>query len=119
MLMQQTDPLTGVVEITVDGPMTRTDYDAVVAALEAAIAAHGKVRVVEVIRAIGPVDSSIWWQDVKWGFAHLKHIGRCAVVTDKGWLGSITRAVSAVMPAEIRVFSLAELDAARAWVAEG
>ncbi|HSI16241.1 MAG TPA: STAS/SEC14 domain-containing protein [Sphingomonas sp.] len=32
--------------------------------------------------------------------------------------GAITRAVAALMPAEIRVFPLAALDEARAWVCE-
>ncbi|MDQ2878328.1 MAG: STAS/SEC14 domain-containing protein [Pseudomonadota bacterium] len=117
MLGHTTDPETGVIEITVDGAMTRADYDAVVAAIESAMTRHGKVRMVEIIRSVGHIDSSIWWRDVKWGFTHMGSIGRCAVVTDKGWIGSITRAVGALMPAEIRVFPLADLEEARGWVA--
>lgn len=41
-----------------------------------------------------------------------------AVVTDKGWLGAISRAAGAVLPAEIRVFHLAEVEEARGWVRE-
>ena len=116
MMSCETDPVTGVVEIVVDGTLTRTDYDAVVAALDAAIATHGKLRVVEIIKSIGHVDSSVWWKDIKWAVANFGKIGRCAVVTDHGWVGSITRAVAAVTPSEIRVFPIAEGEAARAWV---
>lgn len=45
-------------------------------------------------------------------------IGRCAVVTDHGWVGSITRGVAALMPSEIRAFPIAEAESARAWVRE-
>ena len=41
---------------------------------------------------------------------------RCAVVTDKGWIGPITRAVGALVSAEIRVFPLAGIEEARDWV---
>ena len=119
MLTQQTDPASGVIEITVDGAISKEEYQATVAAIQAAIDAHGKVRVIEVIRSLGWIDPGVWWEDVRWVFGHLNGIGRCAVVTDKGWVGSITRAVSALMPTEIRVFGLGELDAARAWVREG
>jgi hypothetical protein len=118
MLTQQTDPATGVIEITVDGAISKDEYHAAVTAIQAAIDAHGKVRVIEVVKSLGWVDPAVWWQDVRWVFTHLNGIGRCAVVTDKGWVGSITRAVSALMPTEIRVFALGELDEARRWVRE-
>lgn len=116
MLTYLTDPTYGVVELTVDGGMTRDEYDAAVAEMNNAIEHFGTLKIIEVIRHIGPVDSSIWWQDVKWGITHLKHVARCAVVTDKGWIGPLSRAVGAMIAAEIRVFPLAELDEARAWV---
>jgi hypothetical protein len=116
MITCTTDPTDGVVELTVEGGVTRADYDAVVAELDRAIAASGKLRLVEVIRDLGPIDSSVWWQDIKWAWTHVKHVARCAVVTDKGWIGPVTRAAGALIAAEIRVFPLAELDAARAWV---
>jgi hypothetical protein len=106
----------GVVELTVAGAIDRPDYDRVVAELESAAAAHGKLRVIEVIEQIGAIDSSVWWQDIKWAWQHMKDLARCAVVTDSGWIGPVTRAVGALLPAEIRVFRLAEIDAARAWV---
>lgn len=118
MLSCETDPVTGVIEITVDGAITKDDYARVVAALEAELAKRDKLRVVETVLAIGHIDAAVWWQDVRWAFGHMSKFGRCAVVTDKGWVGSITRAVAALMPAEIRVFSLAGLDEARAWVRE-
>ena len=119
MLTCHTDPVSGVVELTVAGAATRADYDRVVAEMDAAIARHGKLRLVEVVEEIGSIDSSIWWQDIKWAWHHLKDVARCAVVTDKGWIGPVTRAVGALIPAEVRVFPLADIDGARRWVRGG
>jgi hypothetical protein len=41
------------------------------------------------------------------------------VVTDKGWIGPVTRAAGALIPAEVRVFPLADIEGARAWVRGG
>lgn len=116
MITCLTDPANGVVELTVEGRIARPDYDRVVAEIDGAIVRSGKLRLIEVIRDVGAIDSSIWWQDIKWAYRHMKDVARCAVVTDKGWIGSITRAVAALIPAEIRVFPTAELETARAWV---
>ena len=109
----------GIVELRVSGAITRADYDRVVAGMDQAIARFGALRVIEVIEEIGAIDSAIWWRDIKWAHAHLKDIARCAVVTDSGWIGPVTRAVGALLAAEIRVFPLAEIAAARAWVRRG
>ncbi|MGN6374027.1 MAG: STAS/SEC14 domain-containing protein [Sphingomonas sp.] len=116
MITYITDPVDGVVEFTVEGGVTREDYDRVVAEMEGAIAQFGKLRLIEVIEDLGGVDSAIWWRDISWAYQHIKDIARCAVVTDMGWIGPVTRAAGALVAAEIRAFPLAELDSARAWV---
>jgi hypothetical protein len=118
MIEYLTDPTHGVVEFTVDGAVAKEDYDRVVAEMEGAIDRFGKLRLVEIVKDIGAIDSSVWWPDLRWAAQHIKDVARCAVVTDKGWLGAISRAAGAVLPAEIRVFPLAEVDDARAWVRE-
>lgn len=119
MLTCRTDPVSGVVELTVAGSATRADYDRIVAEMNGAIERFGKLRLIEVVEEIGSIDSSIWWQDIKWAWHHLKDVARCAVVTDKGWIGPVTRAAGALLPAEVRVFPLAEMGAARTWVRGG
>ena len=118
MIEYRADPDDGVVEFTVDGPIRKEDYDRVVAEIDAAIDRFGKLRLVEIVKDVGAIASAVWWADLKWAARHIKDVARCAVVTDKGWLGAITRAAGAVLPAEVRVFPLAEAAAARAWVRE-
>src|SRR3546814_3610872 len=100
MIDYLTDPDRGVVEFTVDGPLTKEDYDRIVAEIDDAIGRFGKLRLVEIVKDIGAIDSAIWLPDLKWAATHMKHIARCAVETDKGWIGAITRAADAVRSAE-------------------
>lgn len=119
MLDWTVDEAAGVIDLTVDGAIEREDYERLIPVLEAQIAKHGKLRVVETVRKIGPIDWSLWWRDLKWVVQHRDSLARCAVVTDHGWIGPITRASAALFSGEMRVFPEAQADAARAWVHEG
>ena len=119
MLSYTVDDDAGVIELIVDGEITRADYETLVPILEEQIAKHGTLRVVETVRKIGSVDWSLWWQDLKWVVGHRNKLARCAVITDHGWIGPITRAAAALFSGEMRVFREAEGDQARAWVREG
>ncbi|MBR0553464.1 STAS/SEC14 domain-containing protein [Stakelama marina] len=113
-----TDSQAGVIEFTVDGRISREQYDAVAAEIESQIAQHGKVNIVEIIRDFEGMEPSLWWRDIRWGFDHLSQLSRTAVVTDSGWIGPVSKAVGALMPVDIRVFPMRDLDAARLWVRE-
>jgi hypothetical protein len=119
MLTYTLDEDAGVVDLIVDGEIARQDYQDLIPVLEKLIERHGKLRAVETVRKIGPVDMSLWWQDLKWVFEHRNDLARCAVITDHGWIGPVTKAFGALFPAEIRTFTEAEGGKARAWVREG
>lgn len=119
MLNYTVDEQAGVVDLLVDGEVTRADYEALIPVLEAQIAKHGKLRVVETVRKLGPIDWSLWWEDLKWVVQHRDKMARAAVVTDHGWIGPITRASAALFSGEMRVFPESQAEAARAWVREG
>ena len=44
---------------------------------------------------------------------------RSAIVTDIHWMAQATRLFAWMIPGEVRVFPLAELEQAKAWVAGG
>ncbi|MBS0480189.1 MAG: STAS/SEC14 domain-containing protein, partial [Proteobacteria bacterium] len=64
MLDWTVDEAAGVIDLTVDGAIEREDYERLIPVLEAQIAKHGKLRVVETVRKIGPIDWSLWWRDL-------------------------------------------------------
>ena len=118
MLSWTVDDAAGGIELVVDGAITREDYERLGPALAAHTASHGKLRAIETVRKIGPIDWSLWWRDLKWAAQHRDSFARCAVVTDHGWIGPVTRAAAALFSGEMRVFPESQAAAARAWVRE-
>ncbi|OBF59638.1 hypothetical protein A5756_05310 [Mycobacterium sp. 852002-53434_SCH5985345] len=82
----------------------------------------GEVRIVEVIASdyegFGPGG---FLEDLKLGFGtvlpHHSAFKRIAVVSDKDWVAPVLHAVAWMVPGEIAVFSLDELDRAKDWAA--
>lgn len=116
MLTYSIDEDAGLIDLTVDGAITRDDYEELIPVLDGLLARHGKLRAIETVRKIGPIDWSLWWQDLQWVVQHRDALARCAVITDHGWIGPVTRAFSALFSGEMRVFPEAKAAEARAWV---
>jgi hypothetical protein len=103
------------------GEVTREDYREVLEpALRAAVEA-GEVRMLYVVAGEFEMDAGALLEDAKTGLqlglGHLSAWKRTAVVTDVGWVQRAIKAFSFMAPGEAKVFGLAELDEARAWVA--
>jgi hypothetical protein len=81
-----------------------------------------EVRIVEVIgpdyEGFGPGGLL---EDLKMAFEtvlpHRKSFKRIAVVSDKAWVGHTLHAVSWMIPGELAIFKLDELDKAKEWAA--
>ncbi|KKC03845.1 STAS/SEC14 domain-containing protein [Mycobacterium nebraskense] len=82
----------------------------------------GEVRIVEVITSdyegFGPGG---FLEDLKLGFGtvlpHHSAFKRIAVVSDKDWVAPVLHALAWMVPGEIAVFGLDELDRAKEWAA--
>jgi hypothetical protein len=110
----------GVLGLQAFDDVEEEDYrDVVVPAVNAAIAEHGKVRLVYVL---GPefdeYEKDAAWEDVKLGVRHPASFERIAIVTDAHWAGPMTRIFSLLWPGQARTFPLAELEAAKRWAAD-
>ncbi len=110
------DPDTKSIEITVDGRVTRADWESIVPRFEAFMNAHETIRLIEVVEELDGFDASMVWEGIKFDFKAIPHISHCAVVTDIAWMSPLTRAVGAVMPMKMRVFPLADVQKARDWL---
>ncbi|MCV7055196.1 STAS/SEC14 domain-containing protein [Mycolicibacterium gilvum] len=83
----------------------------------------GEVRIVEVIapnyEGFGPGGLT---EDLKMGFGTLIHhhsaFKRVAVVTDKEWVIHTMHALAWMVPGEVALFGLDELEQAKRWAAE-
>jgi hypothetical protein len=112
---------TGILAFKAVGTDETADYETVLKpAVEAAIAEHGKVRLVY---ELGPeyegYSAGAAWEDTKLWAPHLTKWERCAVVTDHRHLADAIRAFGIIMPGEIKTFPVSELADALAWAADG
>ncbi len=118
MIDYREDPTTNIIEITIDGTISRAEFATVAANLEAQITKYGKVYVLEEIRRIGGIDPYVFWEDLTFGLKHLSHISHCAIVSDQQWLKLITHSIQPLVSCQIRSFNLGEIDEARRWLRE-
>ena len=120
MIEVREQPDSNIVEMTVSGHITAQAFDQALAAFKHAIERHGRVRVLENVGTLDtpPIPWNRMWEDVKFGFEHLSDITHVAVVADQGWIGVYVNMLNPLMKAELKHFRQAELDAARAWLAQ-
>ena len=68
-------------------------------------------------------DPATLWADTKnsvdLGVRHRDAWERAAIVTDVDWISRASQLFAWAVPGELRVFALAELEDAKAWLAEG
>lgn len=121
MIRVLSDMPVGVLGLEAIDDVEEQDYrDVLVPAVEAAIAEHGKVRLVCVL---GPefdeYEREAVWEDLKLGTRHASSFERIAVVTDAPWVGPAMRVFSILLPGQARAFPLAQREAATQWAATG
>ncbi len=109
----------GVLGLEAVDDVEKEDYEDVIRpAVEAAIAEHGKVRLVYVL---GPefddYEGEAVWEDLKLGGRHPTSFERVAVVTNARWAGPAVKVASLLVPGQARAFPLAQLDEAKSWAA--
>ena len=121
MIRVLSDMPAGVLGLEAIDDVEKEDYeDVLVPAVEAAVAEHGKVRLVYVL---GPdfdeYEGEAVWEDLKLGVRHLSSFERIAVVSDARWIGPAMKVFSVLLPGQARAFPLAELETATRWAASG
>ena len=120
MIEELQDVPAGVVGIKVAGRVTADDFRDFKPTMNRMLSSD-EIRIVEVIgtdyEGFGPGGLLA---DVKQGFStltHLRAFKRTAVVTDKEWIGDTLHALAWMIPGEVALFGLDELDAAKQWAA--
>lgn len=109
------DPNLPVAELRVTGRVTQDDMNAILPKLEAFIARHGKIRIVEVIETFEGFDPMTMMDGMRFDIAHLTDVTHAAVVSDIGWIGMVTRAAAMMMPVTVRMFEMDQIEKARDW----
>lgn len=110
----------GALGFRAQGQVTAADYENVIVPdVEAAFALNHKLRLLYVVAEdFTGFDPGAMWDDVKLGMRHFSGWDRVALVTDVPWLRATATAMGFVVPADFRLFPLAELAAAKRWIGE-
>ncbi len=122
MVERMTDMPPGTLGFRVTGDVRREDYDAVlVPDLRAAVEAGDGLRTLYLIEGLDDMEAGALWADTKlgvdMGVRHRDDWERSAIVTDIAWMVHAMKVFGWMVPGETRVYPVAELDAAKAWVA--
>ena len=88
-------------------------------ALMQALDSGDGLRTLYLIESLDKMDPSALWADAKVGYdlgiRHHDAWVRSAIVTDIDWLARATRLFAWMIPGEVRVFPINELEQAKAW----
>jgi len=109
-----------VVAVSAKGKIGRKAYEeTLIPLVEARIKAEGKIKL---YYEIGPefdgYSAGAMWDDAKLGMLHLADFARMAMVTDVGWIQMGVKMFNPLVRSEMRVFNLADKDAAIAWISD-
>lgn len=101
------------------GDITTEDYHGVLEpAVDAMVDRYGKVRMLYVLGVeFEKFTMGAMWEDSKVGLGRIRDWERCAVVSDSRLIVDSVKAIGWMFPAELKLFSDAEIDAAKEWIA--
>ena len=104
------------VEIVLQSRVSTEEFDRVARQLEAFIARHGHVRVLEIVRDFEGMDASAFWHDIKFSLRHLKDFSRVAIVANPDTHHLWSSLVAPFMSCDVEHFAPGEEEAARDWL---
>lgn len=100
------------------GKLHDEDYKKLVPLVDAELAKEGTVNLLAQFHDFHGWDLHAVWDDIKFAATHCTKIKRIAVVGDKAWEKWIAAVCKPFTLATVRYFDQAEIDAAKAWLAE-
>ena len=105
-------------EVFLTGKLVKEDYATFVPAVDKAIAAHGKLRMLVVMHDFHGWTASAAWEDTKFGARHFRDLDRLALVGETKWQHGMAVFCKPFTTATVRYFEHDKIDAARAWLSE-
>jgi hypothetical protein len=100
------------------GKLHDEDYQHFVPIVEAAINAHGQVRLLAHFEDFHGWDLHAVWDDTKFSLQHRTDVERVALVGDKAWEKWMAAVCKPFTKARIRYFNAADIESAWKWLEE-
>jgi SpoIIAA-like len=114
-LPQSTERVLG---FKLSGTLHDDDYKNFVPVVDAAIAAHGKIRMLSLFEDFHGWDALALWDDTKFSTKHCADIEKLAIVGDQIWERWMAVICKPFTKSRIEYFDVKDLDRAWAWLAE-
>ena len=114
-LEKSTDTILG---FTLSGKLHDDDYKNCVPTVDAAIAAHGKVRLLAHFADFHGWDIHALWDDIKFSATHCNKMDRIALVGDKRWEEWMAKVCRPFTMAHLRYFDASKIEDAWKWLQE-
>ena len=106
----------GIVTVEVSGTLTQKDYDELIPSWKAAIASHGKMRLLFIMRDFHGWEPKAAWDDFRFGLTHDAEVKQIAMVGEKKWQEWMTKIASWFVGADVRYFNISKQTEAEKWV---
>jgi hypothetical protein len=105
--------------VNLGGKLTRDDYAQFTPAVERAVKAHGKVRLLVRLHGFHGWTLGALWDDVNFDLRHFSDIERLALVGDSKWEAGMALFCKPFTAATVRYFNEGKADEASAWIHDG
>jgi len=105
-----------VLEVHLQGKLTKGDYGKFVPKVEELIGQHGKIRMLVVMKDFHGWSAAALWEDIKFDARHFADIERLAIIGEKTWQKGMAIFCKPFTTAEVRYYEPHEEDRARAWI---
>lgn len=106
----------GVLGFRLSGKLHDADYQQFVPAVDAAVARHGKVRLLAEFHDFQGWDMQALWDDIKFSTTHCNKIERIALVGEKTWEAWMAKVCKPFTMAKLEYFDASKIDDAWAWL---
>lgn len=120
MIEQIKDLPVGTVGFVGSGLVSSDDYENIIVPdIEAAFAVSRRLRLLYVLgQEFQGFGEGAMWDDFKMSMRHFTGWDRVAVVSDVGSMRATAQVFGFAVPGHFRLFPMAELESARAWILE-
>jgi hypothetical protein len=106
-----------VLAIEAIGKVTHEDYQTILIPMAEAMMAKGPIKMIYIIgKEFTGYNLEALWDDGAFGIKHWREFKRIAVVADQAWMRAAISMFAPFFPAEVRLFNLSELSAAKEWI---
>jgi len=109
-----------VAAFTATGEVNKADYEnMVIPEIDRVDKLHGHIHFLYVLQTtLKNFSAGAWLEDMWVGIKHYRGWKKIAIVSDEDFVKGLTSNLAVFIPGKTKTFKLAELEAAKKWVAE-